>query len=84
VAVLLFLPQEGTPAATLSPAFARLAESWQKTSEVPQKPKLEQHTFKGQIVLPSAEYLPHGALASQLATQVFGDEGEQCSERYPH
>ena len=56
----------------------------QNTSEVPQKPKREQHAFNGQMVLPSAENSPHGALASQLATHVFGSEGEQCSGRHPH
>jgi hypothetical protein len=62
-----------------SPTVAALSR--QKTSEVPQNPKLEQHAFNGQLVLPSMENSPQGALASQLATHVFGEEGEQCSGR---
>jgi hypothetical protein len=58
--------------------------SRQNKSEVPQKPKREQHAFNGQMVLPSTENSPHGALASQFATHVFGSDGEQCSGRYPH
>jgi hypothetical protein len=78
-ALPLFLPQEGSLAAPSAPAI--VAVSLQNTSEVPQKPKREQHTFNGQLVSPSAEYSPQGALASQLATHVLGLDGEQCSGR---
>jgi hypothetical protein len=63
------------------PAPEIVAASLQNTSEVPQKPSREQHTFNAQLVLPSTEYSPQGALASQLATHVLGLEGEQCSGR---
>jgi hypothetical protein len=67
------------PAQVESPAAE--AVSRQKTSEVPQNPKREQQAFSGQFVLPSAENSPQGALASQSATHVFGEDGEQCSLR---
>lgn len=39
------------------------------TVVVPQKPNSLQQTFKGQVVEPPAESLPHSALASQLDMQ---------------
>ena len=56
----------------------------QKRSELPQKPKCEQHKFRGQLVLLSSLNSPQGAGASQLDTHVTGDVGRQCSGRKPH
>ena len=46
-------------------------------------PKYEQQRFKGQFEVPSLLNSPHGALALQLETQMFGDAGWQCSGRKP-
>jgi hypothetical protein len=40
------------------------------TSVVPQKPSLEQQTFKGHVAESGKAYCPHSAFASQLEMQV--------------